>query len=72
MTDYLDEALKAEENFRDQAIAKQLQRDVEQPDEDADGNRYCLSCGDEVPKARLDAQPDAVRCVFCQSLKDGR
>ncbi|MBV7315465.1 TraR/DksA family transcriptional regulator [Shewanella sp. NIFS-20-20] len=72
MTDYLDGAQAVEQAFRDNAIARQLRREVEQPDEDDQGNRYCLSCGNEVPKARLIAWPTAVRCVFCQSLKDGK
>jgi phage/conjugal plasmid C-4 type zinc finger TraR family protein len=34
-----------------------------------DGNSYgqCVDCGNEIPEGRLDARPDAARCVNCQS-----
>jgi phage/conjugal plasmid C-4 type zinc finger TraR family protein len=34
-----------------------------------DGNSYgqCVDCGHEIPEGRLDARPDAARCVNCQS-----
>ena len=28
----------------------------------------CASCGQEIPQARLQAEPTAVRCVQCQEL----
>ncbi len=27
----------------------------------------CVDCGHEIPEGRLDARPDASRCVSCQS-----
>jgi DnaK suppressor protein len=27
----------------------------------------CVDCGHEIPEGRLDARPDACRCVTCQS-----
>ena len=34
-----------------------------------DENSYgkCVDCGHEIPEGRLDARPDAARCVGCQS-----
>ena len=34
-----------------------------------DGDSYgqCVDCGHEIPEGRLDARPDAARCVGCQS-----
>jgi DnaK suppressor protein len=34
-----------------------------------DGNSYgqCIDCGHEIPEGRLDARPDAARCVGCQA-----
>jgi RNA polymerase-binding transcription factor DksA len=32
----------------------------------------CKTCGCEIPRARLDAVPEAVRCVVCQRLFEGR
>jgi DnaK suppressor protein len=27
----------------------------------------CTACGHEIPEGRLDARPDAARCVACQA-----
>jgi DnaK suppressor protein len=32
----------------------------------------CNDCGGEIPPARLEAMPEAVRCVVCQRLFEGR
>jgi DnaK suppressor protein len=34
-----------------------------------DDNTYgkCVDCGLEIPEGRLDARPDAARCVACQA-----
>ena len=34
-----------------------------------DENSYgrCVDCGIEIPEGRLDARPDAARCVACQA-----
>lgn len=71
MTDQFDRAQELEERFRDDALHHQLNhRCTEQPDEDEGGNRYCLSCGELIPQDRIEAQPNAVRCVRCQARKE--
>ncbi|EKO3713591.1 TraR/DksA family transcriptional regulator [Vibrio cincinnatiensis] len=70
MTCQFDVAQAVEQEFRDRALAAQLAKPMEQPDEDDEGNRYCLSCGVEIPPERLEAQPTAVRCVSCQTRKE--
>ncbi len=70
MTDQFDKAQELEQTFRDRAIASQLKRQAEKPDEDENGVRYCLGCGIEIPPKRLEAAPQAVRCVSCQSRKE--
>ena len=34
-----------------------------------DGNSYgqCVDCGNEIPEGRLEARPEAARCVACQA-----
>jgi DnaK suppressor protein len=34
-----------------------------------EGNTYgrCIDCGGDIPEGRLDARPDAARCVGCQA-----
>ncbi|KFA96235.1 TraR/DksA family transcriptional regulator [Vibrio sp. ER1A] len=70
MTDQFDKAQELETTFREKAIAHHRSRQTEQPDEDEHGNRYCLSCGGEIPPQRMKAIPNAVRCVSCQSLRE--
>ena len=69
MTDQLDRAQKFENDFFTQAIKQQQQRVQEKPDEDEHG-RYCLDCADVISLERIKAQPNAVRCVSCQQLKE--
>ena len=32
----------------------------------------CVDCGNEIPEGRLDARPDAARCVNCQAKRSRR
>ena len=32
----------------------------------------CADCGKPIPEGRLDARPEAVRCVGCQAKRDRR
>lgn len=73
MVDVFDRAQEREQKDRDLAIQAELKRGIEteEPDEE-NGIRYCLDCGLEIPKDRLKARPDAVRCVDCKEMKDRR
>ncbi len=69
--DDADMALPLQEEFLNRGIAlsqKSLQR-TEEPDEDENGNRFCLDCGQEIPPARVQIL-DAVRCTHCASRKE--
>lgn len=75
MTDLIDRAQQQEQENRERALGNQLaKRRTETPDQDAAGNRFCLSCGEQIASERLEAAPDAVRCVPCQSWceREGR
>ena len=37
-----------------------------------DGERCCLDCDEPIEPERLSANPDAVRCVFCQKKNERR
>lgn len=73
MVDVFERAQEREQEDRDIAIQAELKRGIEteQPDEE-NGIRYCLDCGDPIPNKRLEARPDAVRCVECQNIKAKR
>ncbi|WP_031574059.1 MULTISPECIES: TraR/DksA C4-type zinc finger protein [Acidithiobacillus] len=67
LTDPADIAARNEMAHRISLI-KQKQADLtpyEEPDEDDQGNRFCLECADKIPEERLLALPRAVRCVPC-------
>jgi len=76
MTHYSDPsdlASSIEEQQRAAALAAARGRSIstEAPDEDDQGNRYCLDCGDAIPPARI-AAVGAVRCVDCASALEYR
>ena len=37
---------------------------------DSGGYGTCVDCGDSVPDGRLEARPEAARCVRCQAKRD--
>ncbi len=39
---------------------------------DSDSYGLCVDCGKPVPEGRLEAKPEAARCLACQSKRDGR
>jgi RNA polymerase-binding transcription factor DksA len=61
--DRIEAALEAMERQRG-AVAAALERIL--------GGTYgeCVGCGKPVPEGRLDARPEAARCVICQSKHD--
>jgi DnaK suppressor protein len=68
MSDAVDRACELEQSYREQALAA-AKPQVEQPQE-FNGHRYCLVCDIEVSTKRLNANPQAVRCVDCQYLHE--
>lgn len=63
MSDFCDDASLVTERDLSRILAARNSR-TEEPWEE-DGVRYCLTCGAEIPPARV-AAVDAVRCVDCQ------
>jgi RNA polymerase-binding transcription factor len=53
--------------------AEHLER-IRMAREALEAGRYglCVDCGDPIPERRLEALPDALRCVPCQSRADRR
>lgn len=67
--DISDIAAEYEQRDRDMALARRRAVPMEEPDEDGNGNRYCLDCGEIIPKARV-AAVMAVRCVDCAGHRE--
>ena len=69
--DQLDIAKKIELLHRQLSLQAQRTRSIETDKAcEVDGVRYCLDCGLEIPKARLEARPASVRCVECKAIKE--
>ena len=66
MPDIADASTAMEELERSSLITAHnaRTRKTEPPDEDADGNRFCLDCGEVIPQERVIAA-NAVRCIDC-------
>ena len=64
-TDRTEAVLHSARGQRDEVLAA-LAR-IEQ-----DTYGRCVDCGGEIPEGRLDARPDAARCVNCQAKRARR
>lgn len=69
--DDADVAKQYEIAERDSAIEshRQRAREHEKPIE-IDGVRVCIDCAAAIPEERVQAYPDAVRCVRCKQEKE--
>ena len=67
--DVLDDAKQLEMRQRDQALASHQARQEPEPEQWIDnGIVCCIDCEVPIPTERLDAKPNAARCIECQSL----
>ena len=64
MSDLADLAAEAEQRFLEGVLERQAHRPR------GVCASHCLECGDEIPRARRDAVPDAARCVDCQAFAE--
>ncbi|ESP62817.1 hypothetical protein SMITH_198 [Smithella sp. ME-1] len=67
--DALDDAQQATEVY-DQAALRNHQARASVAPLPVTGERYCIKCGEPIPKKRLKANPAARRCVECQTLAE--
>lgn len=72
MPDLLDEAKEVEMRQRQAALANTLQQAKEPEQDIQNGIVVCISCGINIPKARLSAKPDAARCIDCQTQEEAK
>ncbi len=76
--DIIDRAQEADREFQKKAIDAFRKRQnfySFEPTESqmvVDGIAYCVDCGLDIDARRLEAKPDAVRCVECQEKKERR
>lgn len=70
MPDEIDEAQEREEFYRTMLLKKALEKINEEDPLIINGRRHCLDCEQPIPKKRLRANPEARRCIFCQTRKE--
>jgi phage/conjugal plasmid C-4 type zinc finger TraR family protein len=71
MADEADYASEREEIERQEALARMAQQAARHPaPREIQGRRVCADCLAPIGRKRLKANPDAVRCVDCQSEED--
>jgi DnaK suppressor protein len=75
LPDPADAGSNLSESDRSEAVIEAMQgqrRRVIEALDRIEGGGYgsCVDCGDPVPEGRLDARPEAARCVRCQSKHD--
>ncbi|MCZ6928694.1 TraR/DksA family transcriptional regulator [Serratia marcescens] len=68
MSDFFDRASELETATRERALKAHQSRVKEAPIEPG----YCNDCGADIPANRLAANPDAVCCFTCQSIREKR
>ena len=71
MPDEMDLAQTAEDEFTRHALDGVIHRHREEPLE-KNGLRVCLDCEAPIGPARLEANPEAVRCIRCQEKEERR
>jgi phage/conjugal plasmid C-4 type zinc finger TraR family protein len=76
MSDIIDQAQECDEIFRQSSLQNHFKNKIATPPESrlAMTNRECEDCGEPIPPKRLKVNPEATRCVTCQTLaeKNGR
>lgn len=65
--DDIDRAQIYDQTFRDIAIAAALRHGNDEDPLIINGVRCCLDCEEPIPEGRLELEPDARRCVPCQT-----
>ena len=70
--DISDTATYHEQQARDIALANARAKalDTSQSHCFDDQEIICCDCADVIPKTRLNAQPFAIYCVYCQALRE--
>ncbi|MCE5212977.1 MAG: TraR/DksA family transcriptional regulator [Deltaproteobacteria bacterium] len=68
--DVFDRAQQQEEFFRDKSLAKQLAKTRPAPGKTIALD--CEDCGERIPEMRLTVNPEATRCIKCQTAFENK
>lgn len=70
--DAIDVALRNQEVYSNAALSACKLRQGDEAPLWIDGRQCCLDCRKPIPEKRLAVKPDAVRCVACQEIEEGK
>jgi len=70
--DELDRAQAAAEVYEEAALRTHFNKKKREPapEVNAGGKRRCIICKEFIPRARLKANPQAIRCILCQLIHE--
>ncbi|MCE5256051.1 MAG: TraR/DksA family transcriptional regulator [Spirochaetaceae bacterium] len=68
--DDIDAAQEREALFQSVALKRALAKPHEEKALIINGRPHCLDCEMPIPQKRLRANPSAVRCIECQTIKE--
>ena len=74
--DIIDQAQQNDREFNEKALSEiRKRRDFytmlyDEKPLVVDGVHYCIDCGEDIPAARIAANPSAIRCIDCQAKKE--
>jgi phage/conjugal plasmid C-4 type zinc finger TraR family protein len=70
--DELDRVQAASEVYQEAALQFHRYKRAREPvpEGNAEEKRRCIDCEDIIPKARIKANPNAVRCIGCQAIHE--
>jgi phage/conjugal plasmid C-4 type zinc finger TraR family protein len=66
--DEIDRVQAASEVYQEAALQFHRHKRAQepQPEGNAGEKRKCIDCKETIPRARIEAKPNAVRCIGCQ------
>ena len=68
--DQLDIAEELETTYRQNALSHALASNVEPEQWIENGQMLCIDCDVVIPPKRLEAKPNAARCIQCQQRQE--
>jgi DnaK suppressor protein len=68
--DDIDFAQQQDEFYRQIALDRWQRHRIEPPRRLEYEKTICVDCGDMIDQKRLRANPQAMRCIFCQEKKE--
>ena len=69
--DIFDQAQQLNELYQEVTLKNQLRKAAEPVDGETE-HGICIDCKEKINPKRLEANPQAIRCIVCQTAKERR